>query len=133
MTDNIGKLITDDIGMVANPYSWNYVVQKQKEKFNERKITPQMEEMLTTPLYNQIGKFFGINTKAEWGQYYPDVFEVTEWAKEKTKSEDPGTIVQKLTEVINNSPTLNDKRIKDVLIQIRLGNTDYKKEVADNE
>jgi hypothetical protein len=102
-----------------NPYDYNFISLK-KQREDKVVLNATQEQIIEDPTYNLIGKFLGVQTKAEWSKYYQKVQEIAEYGKEKAGVNDPSKIRDVLTELVNKSPQLNDKRIDDIYINVRL-------------
>lgn len=102
-----------------NPFSFNYVSLK-KSQVKDLQV-PSPTQTLVTPIYNTVGKAFGIDVKHDWDKYYDKVFLITEWAKERTQSEDINVILKYINDVSRQIHSLSNKRINDLFMHIRLG------------
>jgi hypothetical protein len=67
-----------------------------------------------------VGKYFGIQSKADWAKYYDLVNEITLWARQKSGSNDLNKVITAISERLNSTPALNEKRIVDFHIQTKL-------------
>jgi hypothetical protein len=105
------KLIT------GNPYDYNEVVKKAAYK---KKNLPSPVYAHLDPNANFLGKFLGLTDRHDWGKNYPTVWDILEWSREKTKSDDINTIVKFLEEQLSNHPTLTGRRIDELSIIRRL-------------
>lgn len=104
--------------IIGNPYDWNYIVKKNKEKKVE--ITPTASQVVMDTTCNLVGKFLGIESKPDWNKYYDKVYEIVEWAKERIGSEDVNNLISILKEKLNASPSISDRRINDLYVAIKL-------------
>lgn len=116
------KFYTDNNGQIVNPYDYNYVAMKayRDRKDNETVLTPNAEAMLTDSTYNYLGKFLGVDNKKEWSENYDKVYEVVQWAKRETKSEDVYKLYEFLKKAINETPAMNGRRLDDLCIAAKL-------------
>jgi hypothetical protein len=102
-----------------DPFSYNYIALKQS-KLNELP-TPSASNVITNPLYNAVGKSFGIDKPHEWNKLYDKVFIISEWAKERSGLTKPQEILKWIKDKSNSVPSLGAKRINDLYAHIRLG------------
>lgn len=98
-----------------DPYSYNQVSLKKV-----RTITPSAESLVAQPLYNAVGKVLGLDTAKEWNQNYDKVFEITEWAKKKTKTEDIKKVIKFISDRSRTVPVMGNRRIDDLYVHIGL-------------
>lgn len=97
-----------------NPYDYNSVSLKPKE--GNIQIDKSAEEMLVDPTYNTIGKLFGIDTIHDWGKYYEKIYNITEWAKDETQTDDVGSLVEWIANKTKELPNLGAKNIDNLFI-----------------
>lgn len=102
-----------------DPYSYNAISLK-KNREDKYPVNANAGSMIADPVSNLIGKFLGINTKLEWSEQYDKVFEIVKWAREKTGKDDAPSLVEHIKKVINESPQMNNRRIDDIMVQVKL-------------
>ena len=98
-----------------NPYSYNAVSVK---KFNKKPVapSPSASSLISNPLYNQAGKVLGVDTVHDWNAAYDKVYEIVEWAKKKTKSDNQRLLMKFIYEKMNRAPSLGKSRLDDLYI-----------------
>ena len=101
-----------------NPYSYNAVALK-KEKPSVMP-TASADQMITSPIYNTIGKFLGVDTVHDWNQYYDKVYTITEWAKLKSGHKDIGRLTQWISNKSRSVPSVGNKNIDNLYLFARL-------------
>lgn len=101
----------------ANPYGYNTVAKNTPVTTQ----TPTATQMISTPVYNQVGKLLGVDTVHEWSKYYDKVFEIVEWAKAKTKESDPEKLSSWIYKQLNSAPSMGNKKIDDVYVFSKMG------------
>lgn len=116
LSENIKKFDHKVKVHTQNPYAFNTVAKKKVQSITQTQTATQM---ITDPMYNSIGKFLGVDTIHDWGQFYDKVFTVTEWARKKVGN-DNFKIRKWLTTKLNNTPSMNEKRINDLYIAAQL-------------
>lgn len=99
----------------GNPYSYNAVSLKK----HVTNMTPT--QMVTDPLYNQVGKVLGTDTVHDWNKNYDKIHKVIEIAKEKSGIKDSDKLVSWIYSQVNKAPSLGKTRLDDVYIYLRLG------------
>lgn len=105
-----------------NPYDFNSVSLRglPNSPQNKEEVTPQMSEVINNPTSNFVGRFLGIQDNSDWAMYYDKVNSITRWARQKANSNELPKIIEVITAKLNTSPSLNDRRINDLHIQIEL-------------
>ena len=96
-----------------NPYSYNSVSLKKRVSVPP---TQTAEQMITNPHYNAIGKALGVDTTHEWNRYYDRVYEVVEWAKNKSGQKDTYKLIKWISSQINKIPSLSERRIDNLYL-----------------
>jgi hypothetical protein len=94
-----------------NPYDYNTISLNR-----EYKITPTASQMVANPLYNAVGKSLGIDAAKEWNQYYDKIYKITEWARERTKTDEVEKIIRYLATAANKAPSMGARRIDDIYV-----------------
>lgn len=117
ISDNIKRFDRKVKIYTSNPYTYNMVAKKNTQQ--PLSTTQTATQMITNPIYNSIGKFLGVDTIHDWGQYYDKVYLITEWAKQKV-GEDKMKIMKWLTNKSRQVPSMGAKRIDDLHIAARL-------------
>lgn len=72
LSDNIQKFDQKPRVYKENPFSFNAVAKKQAQAQSSTSLTAT--QMITDPLYNEVGKTLGVDTIHEWGLHYDKVF-----------------------------------------------------------
>lgn len=104
---------------IKNPYDYNEVsLKKIKEK--NIQLTPTVSAIVQDPILNLIGKFLGIESKADWNEFYDKIFKLWEWAHKETESSNVNTLIDFLKEKINSSPQMSPRRINDLIVRMKL-------------
>jgi hypothetical protein len=98
-----------------NPFAFNTVVLAKKPVT----LSPSAEQMIVNPLYNQVGRLLGIDTKREWSMYYDKIFHLAQWAQSKA-GQDVEQVIKFLMEQSNHAPAMGAKRIDDLYIYSKL-------------
>lgn len=86
-------------------------------------LAPDAQSMILDPTYNFIGKWLGIDMKSDWNKNYQKIYLITEYAKEKSKSNDLNKIVNVLKGMLNNAPQIAERRIDDLVCEVKLAMT----------
>lgn len=113
-----------------NPYSYNAISLKNSRYSvggnKEPKVTKTKMEVVADPTSNHIGHMLGIHG-ADWDRFYPDVDRITQWAKDQVHSNKIEKIVEVITEKLNSVPSMNERRIVDLTVALKLeGSKDVK-------
>lgn len=99
-----------------NPYDYNEVsLRKMKDRHD-----PSLREMLGDSDTVLLGKYLGLETKADFSKYSEKLTDILNWAKFQTDSEDFNKIIDRVKERLNACPQMSDKRINDVWISVKL-------------
>jgi hypothetical protein len=114
VSKNIQKF--DNKVYTKDPYAYNSVSLKKTEVA----ITPTASQMATNPLYNAVGKILGIDLAREWNEYYDKVYEISEWARKKTKTDNIKNIVRFIVDYESRVPSFGSRRINDMSVFIGL-------------
>lgn len=101
-----------------NPFDYNVVALKKEKPSVMPSATA--EQMITSPVYNTIGKFLGIDTVHDWNQYYDKVYTITEWAKVKSGETDTGKLMQWISSRSRRVPNIGSKTIDSLYLFARL-------------
>lgn len=101
-----------------DPYSYNSVAFKRGAK--DVQLTQSAAQLVADPLYNSVGKAFGIDVAKEWNQYYDKIFTIVEWAKLRSPAEDIQGIIQSLKRLHNESPKLSPRHIDNLYLNAKL-------------
>jgi len=115
LSKNIQKF--DNKKHTASPYDYNSISLAKKTEY-----TPTADEMITTPIYNHVGKFLGIDTRHEWNQHYDKVKTLVDWAQKKSGAKDLNSVMNFLNGALNAAPSfgMNHKRIDQLYMYARL-------------
>lgn len=117
LSKNIQKFDKKPRVYTQDPYSYNAVSLKPRVVTNP---TATAEQMITSPLYNTIGKFLGIDTVHDWNRYYDKVFVITEWARRNAKDSDTNKLIKWIGNKAKTLPSVGDKRIDNLYLFARL-------------
>lgn len=118
--------------LTYNPYDWNSIALR-KDRENKEELIPTAEQLITSPVHNFMAKYLGIDTKHEWNQHYEKVHLIVEWAKKKTQSEDLQKLTEAVSDLLNRSPQMNEKRIVDLFVAVKLDNLKKEPKEGENE
>ena len=101
-----------------NPFSYNYV------SLNTSKVAdlpvPDIDQLVATPLYNELGHLLGIDDVHDWAKYYDKVFTITEWAKQKSGQKDMGKLMKWISSKSRTVPSMGGKNIDNLYLFARL-------------
>jgi hypothetical protein len=106
------KVYTED------PFSYNYVALN-KSKVDELQV-PTMDVIKTDDTYYRVGKALGIEDPHDWPKYYDKVFIISEWAKERTGSNDPEVILKWIEHASKYLPDMGSRKISDLYNHMRI-------------
>lgn len=101
-----------------DPYAYNSVAFKRGVK--DIQLTQSANQLIADPLYNAVGKAFGIDMAHEWNQYYDKVYAIVEWAKLRSGEKDAIGITKALKKLHNESPSLAGRHIDNLYIMAKL-------------
>lgn len=121
LSENIQKFDRKPRVYTENPFSFKGVTKRRVEESPE--LSPTASEMITTPLYNEVGKILGVDTHHDWGKSYDRVYEVVELAKAKSGIKDPNKLSAWIYQQLHRAPSLGNKRIDDVYIYLKMSST----------
>lgn len=107
------KVYTED------PFSYNYVALK-KSKVSDIPV-PSVDQLVSVPLYNELGHLLGIDNVHDWAKYYDKVFTIAEWAKERSGYTDTSDVKKWIADNILGQPSLGAKNIENIYNQIQIG------------
>lgn len=115
LSENIIKF--DKRKRISSPYDYNTVSLNKTVKYD-----PTADEMISNPTYNTVGKFLGVDTHHEWGQYYNKVRTLVDWAKKKTGKEDTISVMNFLNGALSAAPSfgMHHKRIDQLYLYARM-------------
>jgi len=118
LSKNIQKFDKKPRVYTENPYSFNQVVKRMAEKKRASVVATQTsEQMITNPTYNTVGKFLGVDTVHEWNKYSDRVFEIVEWAKWKSGTDDLTKLIRWIGEKSRSVPSFGQaKRIEELYL-----------------
>lgn len=112
------KLIIKDI---QNPTSYNALSLKKMLKQKQvPENLPSSTMALLNPSANIVGKWLGIDATHEWNQYYDKVWDLYQWAKVTTNSNDPEKLIGFLKEKAEKTNNMNSRKIVDLHIYYQL-------------
>ena len=100
------KVYTED------PFSYNYI-SLNKSKVDKLPL-PVLEAVKTDPVYFAVGRALGVENAHDWPKYYDKIFTIAEWAKERTQSKDPETVLKWVENASNYAPSMGSKKINDL-------------------
>lgn len=102
------------------PYDYNVVAINNRTGYE-----PTAAQLISNPVYNTVGKFLGVDTQKEWGQYYDKVKVIKDWAEKKTGSKSLKTLISFIDGAMNASPSfgMSQKRIERVYLYAKLNET----------
>lgn len=106
------KVFTED------PFAYNYI-SLNKSKVDELHV-PGMETVKTDPIYYAVGKSLGLEDPHDWPKYYDKIFIIAEWAKERTGSSDPETILSWIEHASKYLPDMGSKKVNDLYNHMRV-------------
>lgn len=104
--------------ITENPYDYTSVAFKRGAK--DIQLTQTASQLIADPLYNAVGKAFGIDMIHEWNQYYDKVYTIVEWAKLRSGAKDSLGITQALKKLNNESPMLARRQIDNLYIMAKM-------------
>ena len=131
--------------ITGNPYDWNQIMLKRKQDKKAHEIETKTIRDLPAPELakmnrnaHMVAEYIGIDIAREWSKYYDKVWNLYQWGKVKTKSEDINKILNFLSDRLNQAPSMNGRRIDDLFVSYKLDQVrDYeenlKKEKEDEE
>ena len=118
LSENIRKFDKKPRVYTENPYSFNAVVRRQVEN---KVVSPTATQMITDPLYNEVGKSLGVDTLHEWGLNYDKVQDIVALARERTGITDSKKLSAWIYQLMSTAPSLGGKRINDVHVYLKMG------------
>lgn len=114
-----GRLFDEKMKLIiGNPYDWNQIIQKRMDLKRDDLPSPEMAKI--NPNARIVGKFCNIDTTREWSQFYPKVWDLYQWARIGTKSDNIIKILGFLQNKLNSSPQMNPMIINDLHIAYKL-------------
>ena len=119
LSENIQKFDKRPRVYTNNPYSFNEVSKKQIEA--PIQMSPTATQMITDPLYNEVGKSLGVDTLHEWGMNYDKVQDIVDLAKQRSGIKDSKKLSNWIYQLLNKVPSLGGKRINDVHVFLKMG------------
>lgn len=102
----------------SNPYDWNSVIAKRMKQKTEDLPTPEFMKLNQDA--KMVGQFLGVDTTHDWSAFYDKIWNIYQWARVKTQSEDINKLIGFIQEKLNSTPAMNGKRINDLHIAFKL-------------
>lgn len=113
--------------IIGDPYDWNTIMLKKKYEKKAGQLELKRIASLPSPEMAKInsnaklvGQWLGIDIAREWSQHYDRVWDLYQYAKIKTNSEDINKIIGFLSDKLNQCPSMNGRRIDDLYVAFRL-------------